>query len=93
MKRGRKPLCPYCKSKRTIGKGYRATVTIGKRTLRRCMDCKRKFTLRRTQIVASAARVVASDLAPAANRQLPDPIAATPQVPMELQSDPNTATP
>ena len=44
MKRGRKPMCPYCRSSRTISKGVRRTTTFGNRPLRVCNDCKRKFT-------------------------------------------------
>jgi transposase-like protein len=64
MKRGRKPICLYCKSKRTISKGYRPTVTIGRRSLRVCKDCGRKFTVGRTQVVAAAVGVAAPGLNP-----------------------------
>lgn len=46
-KRGRKAICPYCKSKRTHNKGIRRTSTLGERPLRFCNDCRRKFTLNR----------------------------------------------
>ena len=46
-KRGRKPRCPYCRSSHTISKGTRPTATMGKRLLRVCRDCKRKFTIGR----------------------------------------------
>jgi len=45
MKRGRKPRCPHCQSKETIAKGYRQTVTLGKRPLRICKGCGKKFTV------------------------------------------------
>ena len=45
MKRGRKPKCPYCGSNKTCSKGTRKTTTLGKRPLRYCNNCKRKFTV------------------------------------------------
>lgn len=44
MARGRPVKCPYCGGTRTVGKGYRETVTLGKRRLRLCRSCGRKFT-------------------------------------------------
>ena len=46
MTRGRPPKCIHCGSIRSIGKGYRETRTLGKRQLRLCRDCGRKFTPR-----------------------------------------------
>jgi len=36
--------CTACGSHRTVCKGYRLTKTMGKRRLRLCKDCGRKFT-------------------------------------------------
>lgn len=44
MTRGRPPKCPYCGSLTTRPKGFRQTVRLGKRRLRICMQCKRRFT-------------------------------------------------
>ena len=44
---GRKYKCPYCKSTNTIWKGSRSLKT-GKVRLRKCRDCKRKWTTRQT---------------------------------------------
>ena len=43
---GRPFKCPYCGSHQTVSKGVRLTKTMGKRKLRRCQRCKRKFTPR-----------------------------------------------
>ena len=43
---GRPFKCPYCDSHETVSKGFRLTKTMGKRKLRRCKGCKRKFTPR-----------------------------------------------
>lgn len=57
-KRGRKPVCPYCRSANTTSKGTRRTVTLGDRPLRFCRACKRKFTVRqRGQKLQQAARM------------------------------------
>jgi len=50
MKRGRKPKCPYCGSKESINKGVRETKTMGKRPLRICSKCRRKFTVGRKAV-------------------------------------------
>lgn len=41
--------CIHCSSHRTVCKGYRKTKTMGKRRLRLCKDCGRKFTPRNQQ--------------------------------------------
>ncbi len=41
---GRPFKCPYCGSHHTVSKGTRSTKTMGKRKLRRCKGCHRKFT-------------------------------------------------
>ena len=46
-KRGRKPKCIFCGSYRTNSKGSRVTSTLGRRPLRTCKDCHRKFTVGR----------------------------------------------
>jgi len=43
MQRGRPALCPYCGG-RSINKGFRLTKTMGKRRLKQCKTCRRKFT-------------------------------------------------
>jgi hypothetical protein len=93
MKRGRKPICLYCKSKRTISKGYRPTVTIGRRSLRVCKDCGRKFTVGRTQVVAAAVGVAAPEVESTVEAQMLVPIAATPPAPVEQRSDSDLARP
>ena len=40
---GRKFICPHCGSKNTHWKGYRKT-TKGRKRLRKCTDCSRKFS-------------------------------------------------
>jgi len=46
MPRGRPTKCPYCGSKDTKPKGYRLTVTMGKRRIHLCRSCKRRFTVK-----------------------------------------------
>lgn len=46
-KRGPKPKCLFCRSRRTISRGVRRTATLGERPLRSCRDCGRKFTAAR----------------------------------------------
>jgi len=46
MPRGRPAICPVCKSVRSTSKGTRVTKSLGKRRIRRCRDCGRKFTPR-----------------------------------------------
>jgi len=41
--------CIHCGSHRTVCKGFRKTKTMGKRRLRLCKDCGRKFTPRNQQ--------------------------------------------
>lgn len=38
--------CPYCNSTDTRPKGHRETVTLGRRLLRICRSCKRRFTVK-----------------------------------------------
>ena len=42
---GRPFKCPYCGSTKTHWKGYRKTLK-GLKRLRRCRDCKRRWTTR-----------------------------------------------
>jgi transposase-like protein len=44
--RGRPPVCPHCRSTRSVRKGLRRTKQLGVRQIRRCKDCGRKFTPR-----------------------------------------------
>ena len=44
MPAGRPHKCPYCGSTTTASKGARKTKTMGIRRIRRCKDCRRKFT-------------------------------------------------
>ena len=37
-------MCPYCQSTDTTNKGYRKTKTQGKRRIKVCKGCGRKFT-------------------------------------------------
>ncbi len=79
MKRGRKPICRYCKSKHTISKGYRPTVTLGKRSLRVCKDCGRKFTLGRLNVETPTSSITPkmTEMTPAAPAM--QPISETPE--------------
>ena len=45
MGKGRPAKCPHCSvAGRSIKKGYRYTKTIGKRSIRQCKACGRKYT-------------------------------------------------
>jgi transcriptional regulator NrdR family protein len=44
MPRGRPHSCPYCNSTKTICKGWRITKYQGKRRIKLCKACGRKFT-------------------------------------------------
>lgn len=46
---GRPHKCPYCGSTETVSKGVRKTKTMGRRKIRRCRQCGRKFTPRYQQ--------------------------------------------
>lgn len=46
---GRPHKCPYCGSTETVSKGVRRTKTMGRRRIRRCRACKRKFTPKHQQ--------------------------------------------
>jgi len=39
------PSCPCCGGSSTIRKGHRRTKTLGKRHIRKCKACGRKFTV------------------------------------------------
>ena len=41
---GRPYTCPWCGASSTIKKGFRKTKTMGKRRIRLCKACGRKFT-------------------------------------------------
>lgn len=43
---GRPYKCPYCEATETVSKGVRKTKTMGRRRIRLCKACKRKFTPR-----------------------------------------------
>ena len=43
MARGRPAKCPYCGGS-SINKGFRNTKTMGKRRIKLCKACRRKFT-------------------------------------------------
>ena len=43
MARGRPAKCPYCGGS-SINKGFRKTKTMGKRRIKLCRACRRKFT-------------------------------------------------
>lgn len=55
MARGRPVKCPYCGSTETRLKGFRKTVSMGPRRIRRCVGCKRRFTARQA---GNSAKVV-----------------------------------
>jgi len=44
MARGRPAVCPHCQSTDTRNKGYRMTKGLGKRRIKVCKACKRRFT-------------------------------------------------
>ena len=50
MQRGRPAKCPYCDSHATRPKGWRQTATLGRRRIRKCRDCGRRFTLGRNAL-------------------------------------------
>ena len=50
MQRGRKPKCPHCGASRNIRKGSRKTETMGRRPLRLCKECGRKFTVQSSRL-------------------------------------------
>lgn len=54
MKRGPKPRCPFCGSRRTVRKGYRHTRTLGLRRRAICRACGRKFTVGRPPVLRVA---------------------------------------
>lgn len=61
------PSCPYCGASSTIRKGHRRTKTLGKRHIRRCKACGRKFTVENlgpTTIVARPDMTVAKATEP-----------------------------
>lgn len=41
---GRPYKCPFCGESRNSAKGYRKTKSLGKRQIRLCRGCNRKFT-------------------------------------------------
>lgn len=49
---GRPFKCPYCGSSDNVNKGVRKTKTMGLRKIRRCKNCRRKFTPRSQQPAA-----------------------------------------
>lgn len=42
--------CPFCGDSTSVGKGYRRTKTMGKRRIRLCKACGRKFTPKNQQM-------------------------------------------
>ena len=50
---GRPHKCPYCGASKTVSKGVRKTKTMGKRRVRLCKACRRKFTPRNQRLVES----------------------------------------
>ena len=50
MPRGRPAKCPYCGGS-SINKGFRKTKTMGKRRIKLCKDCRRKFTPKNQKLV------------------------------------------
>ena len=50
MPRGRPVKCPYCGSTTSTLKGFRKTLTLGIRRIRRCKACKRRFTVQKKEV-------------------------------------------
>ncbi len=50
MPRGRPAKCPYCGGS-SINNGFRKTKTMGKRRIKLCKDCRRKFTPKNQKLV------------------------------------------
>ncbi len=62
MRKGRPAKCPHCSvAGRSIRKGYRHTKTMGKRSIRRCKACGRKYTPKYQKPVEAAAEVTQRD--------------------------------
>ena len=51
MARGRPAKCPYCGNADSINKGFRKTKTMGKRRIKLCKACRRKFTPRNQKLL------------------------------------------
>ena len=58
MPRGRPARCPYCGG-RSINKGFRLTKTMGKRRLKQCKVCRRKFTPKNQPLLETQAKEAA----------------------------------
>ena len=57
---GRSHKCPYCGLLDTVAKGYRRTKQMGKRRIRLCKSCRRKFTPKNQKPVEEVGLVSAS---------------------------------
>jgi len=65
MARGRPAKCPYCGGS-SINKGFRKTKTMGKRRIKLCKACRRKFTPKNQSVPEAQAEsnAQAEDAAP-----------------------------
>lgn len=49
---GRPYKCPYCGASRSIGRGIRRTKALGRRRVRECKGCGRRYTPQRQKMLA-----------------------------------------
>jgi len=82
---GRPFKCPYCGSHQTVSKGVRVTKTMGKRKLRRCKKCKRKFTPRN-----QVTNMVKDEKIPQESSESPEDATETAQIANLLPRAPET---
>ena len=93
MPRGRPAICPYCDGS-SINKGFRKTKTMGKRRIKLCKACGRKFTPKNQKPVESTEEKVVeanteSDEATAAGVVAePDEIAESDKAAVEPAEEP-----
>jgi len=83
MARGRPAKCPYCGGS-SINKGFRKTKTMGKRRIKLCKACRRKFTPKNQTVILAEAE---SD----AGAAEADIVAANPVKPVTANDAPNQA--
>lgn len=68
---GRPFKCPYCAASRSIAKGCRTTKTLGRRVIRLCRACGRKFTPRAQKPGATTITMTNSPLSSGENHDAP----------------------
>lgn len=90
MARGRPAKCPYCGGS-SINKGFRKTKTLGRRKIKLCKACRRKFTPKNQSMPEAHAKIaVQADEAPP--RKGPQGQAApSPEVMLEIGEAPTQA--